>query len=68
MSCSTYTVRSSSLGGKPSSWPLAMARISVDCSKEEGQHDTKCCVQCARVVRVCLCLGSRELSRRFCTR
>ena len=30
MSCSTYTVRSSSLDGNPSSWPLAIARISVD--------------------------------------
>ena len=31
MSCSTYTVRSSSGGGKPSTWPLEMARMSVDC-------------------------------------
>ena len=36
MSCSTYTVRSTSLGGKPSSLPLAMERISVDC-REENQ-------------------------------
>jgi hypothetical protein len=30
MSCSTYTVRSCSGGGKPSTLPLAMARMRVD--------------------------------------
>ena len=38
MSCSTYTVRSSSLGGKPSSWPLAIARMSVDLPTPLGPH------------------------------
>lgn len=35
MSCSTYTVRSTSFGGKPSSLPLAMDRMSVDCGKRK---------------------------------
>ncbi len=35
MSCSTYTVRSCSLGGKPSTLPFAMARMRVDCSSFE---------------------------------
>lgn len=38
MSCSTYTVRSSSAGGKPSTWPLAMARIRVDLPTPLGPH------------------------------
>lgn len=36
MSCSTYTVRSTSFGGKPSSLPLAMLRMSVDYNKHKS--------------------------------
>mmetsp|Transcript_9191 Transcript_9191/g.22992 ORF Transcript_9191/g.22992 Transcript_9191/m.22992 type:complete len:159 (-) Transcript_9191:1445-1921(-) len=38
MSCSTYTVRSSSGGGKPSTCPLLMAFISVDLPHPLGPH------------------------------
>mmetsp|Transcript_13828 Transcript_13828/g.58139 ORF Transcript_13828/g.58139 Transcript_13828/m.58139 type:complete len:159 (+) Transcript_13828:2393-2869(+) len=38
MSCSTYTVRSSSAGGNPSTWPLLIAFMSVDLPQPLGPH------------------------------
>mmetsp|Transcript_3948 Transcript_3948/g.18143 ORF Transcript_3948/g.18143 Transcript_3948/m.18143 type:complete len:142 (-) Transcript_3948:1412-1837(-) len=38
MSCSTYTVRSSSGGGNPSTWPLLIAFIRVDLPQPLGPH------------------------------
>ena len=43
MSCSTYTVRSCSLGGKPSTLPLAMARMRVDCTQGKVQRGKRRC-------------------------
>ena len=38
MSCSTYTVRSSSAGGNSSTWPLLIALVSVDLPQPLGPH------------------------------